>query len=421
MALSNLFPNYGVALNLARAACLTIALCISPFSVFGYSKIGQSYIHADPNNPSAGSLLVDQAIPSPSGNYIAIFHTNGELAVYESAKGATGEGLRWRSGKSGGDSKWMLRLNLWGVLSAYDGSQNTTPYAALWRTAAASPMAANHFLMMQDDGNLVIYRGKPGDYSCPIWGRFGTVRHDVLSDAVFTGRSYLEQHQKNSPVVLPRGELLVSPNGQLYTRIESDGSFSIRYANGNSGWNTGPHGLDAGMQLGITNGVFSISNYVNGKPEGPFWNPGWIAPNSGGPPWVLYLQDDGNLVMYEGSIANLGKALWDSKGNVYAQFHPLSEQTPDGKQPSQSSGTVSARWSIVGSSVVIWASNSGASRRHCSINYTLGYTTFGTEKQETVNTTSEAEPKASDKEIYRWNTSWTELRFISEPRITWTD
>lgn len=63
------------------------------------------------------------------------------------------------------NKKYFLLMQDDGNLVLYPGSGPENKGAAIWNTGTSAAPGTESYMAIQDDGNLVIYRGKPGDYN----------------------------------------------------------------------------------------------------------------------------------------------------------------------------------------------------------------------------------------------------------------
>ena len=87
------------------------------------------------------------------------------------------------------------------------------------------------FLIMQDDGNLVMYKGSgPQDNRGTLWasntnGRVGNIKIQEWIDNRKNGRSYLRSGE-----YLKAGEYIASDNGKMRAQLQTNGNFVVRRA-----------------------------------------------------------------------------------------------------------------------------------------------------------------------------------------------
>lgn len=169
--------------------------------------------------------------------------------------------------------------------------------AALWGSTSNGP---DRELVMQHDGNLVIYG--PGG---AVWASHTTgypnVRLLVQDDGNLVlysnGRALWDRYNETlynkllPDQVLNRGQSLVSPSGEYQLVMQEDGNLVLYRTGGVAVWDTETNGPDrfAVMQ--------SDGNLVVYQSGGPAW---WESATTGKSNAHLTLQDDGNLVIYQG-------------------------------------------------------------------------------------------------------------------------
>tara|TARA_Y100000992_G_scaffold298144_1_gene262832 strand:+ start:2216 stop:5218 length:3003 start_codon:yes stop_codon:yes gene_type:complete len=87
------------------------------------------------------------------------------------------------------------------------------------------------FMIMQDDGNLVIYLGSgPQDKGKVLWasgtnGQVGNIKMQEWIEKRKNGRSYLRSGE-----FLKRGEYIASDNGMMRAQLQTNGNFVVRRA-----------------------------------------------------------------------------------------------------------------------------------------------------------------------------------------------
>jgi RHS repeat-associated protein len=154
----------------------------------------------------------------------------------------------------------------------------------VWSTGTSGSNAASIF--MQDDGNLVayIFRWQAGVYAAPTPGSYPNSSCSI--------GTYLVAGQ-----MLPPGKCIVSPHGQYFLLMNTDGNFFIYdWAHGTGTWGPGTQGHPGAYAIFQTDGnlvVYSASGVA-------LWNSG----TSGTYAERLDLNDDGRIIIW--------KSAWNS-------------------------------------------------------------------------------------------------------------
>jgi hypothetical protein len=170
---------------------------------------------------------------------------------------------------------------------------------SVWATGTGATNAASIF--MQDDGNLVtyIFRWQAGVYAAPTPGSY-----PVSSCSIGT---YLVAGE-----MLPSGKCIVSPHGQYFLLMNTDGNFFIYdWAHGTGTWGPGTQGHPGAYAIFQTDGNLVVYD-VNGT---ALWNSG----TSGSYAERLDLNDDGRIIIWK-SAWNSGTSDGQFNGTTYA--HP---------------------------------------------------------------------------------------------------
>jgi hypothetical protein len=108
---------------------------------------------------STGVMQIGQELPSVNSRYSFKFQLDGDLVVYDNAAGKP----LWSSNTKGSQANRLVMQN--------DGHLVliTKDDSLVWSSNKTSTQG-DYFLLMQDDGNLVIYQGKLYNESAvPIW------------------------------------------------------------------------------------------------------------------------------------------------------------------------------------------------------------------------------------------------------------
>jgi RHS repeat-associated protein len=154
---------------------------------------------------------------------------------------------------------------------------------------------------MQDDGNLVtyIFKWQAGVYAAPTPGSYP-------NSACSIG-TYLVAGQ-----MLPSGKCIVSPHGQYFLLMNTDGNFFIYdWAHGTGTWGPGTQGHPGAYAIFQTDGNLVVYD-VNGTAL-------WSSGTSGTYAERLDLNDDGRIIIWK-SAWNSGTSNGQFNGTTYA--HP---------------------------------------------------------------------------------------------------
>jgi hypothetical protein len=175
----------------------------------------------------------------------------------------------------------------------------------------------DYFIIMQSDGNFVLYRGSsPSDNHGSVWA---TNTNQAVNRV--TGRSYLRSGEK-----LDVQDYLVSSNGLYFAVMQGDGSFVLYHTTGGANPtpdSNRPYGVVCSAQ-GYTieqnmcfvtmqmNGNF-VLYYRNDDIQDSLWatNTAQSAPGQ----YIAVLHDNGNFAIYSGSDPNQvseNTRLWQS-------------------------------------------------------------------------------------------------------------
>jgi hypothetical protein len=254
-----------------------------------------------------GALLrTGHAVRSPNKRYTLLMQTDGNLVLYR------GRTALWGSGTEGHPGASAL-MQTDGNLVIYSKAKT-----ALWNTATYAHNGA--YLAVQNDGNLVIY-GKAGK---ALWWR--AVYNQLLQageilkpgQAVLSAsRRYTLLMQTDGNLVLYRGKTALwssvtggNPGG--YAAMQTDGNLVVYSASGTALWSSVTGG-NAGAHLAVQDDgnlvMYSKAGkalwwrniYIATLPEG-YKLDGGQAVVSANREYFLTEQTDGNLVLYKGSV-----------------------------------------------------------------------------------------------------------------------
>jgi RHS repeat-associated protein len=170
---------------------------------------------------------------------------------------------------------------------------------SMWSTGSGTTNAASIF--MQDDGNLVtyIFKWQAGVYAAPTPGSYPSSSCSI--------GTYLVAGQ-----MLPSGKCIVSPHGQYFLLMNTDGNFFIYdWAHGTGTWGPGTQGHPGAYAIFQTDGnlvVYSASGVAL-----------WSSGTSGTYAERLDMNDDGRILIWK-SAWNSGTSNGQFNGTTYA--HP---------------------------------------------------------------------------------------------------
>ncbi|MFY7890492.1 MAG: hypothetical protein ACOVOW_16370 [Spirosomataceae bacterium] len=231
--------------------------------------------------PAVASLVTDSELSvnesrtSPNGIYKLTLQDVGNVVL-------TKEGIKiWETNTTGVN---VLKLQKDGNLVAYANgvmkwSSNTSLSNQAQLFLKAGIIRTSPVLVVQDDGNMVLHDEKQAQ----MWSSG-------------TANVFAEEEVKKSILqaekTLSTNESLVSANGDYKLTLESDGNVTLRNYISKIVWATDTDDKNVSM-FKIQNDGNVVVYLQDGKPE-------WASSThgKGGSKSVLFLQDDGNLVLY---------------------------------------------------------------------------------------------------------------------------
>jgi methionine-rich copper-binding protein CopC len=197
-----------------------------------------------------GLLLPGHSIASPDGQYVLTLQADGNL-VEQTAAGVT----LWSSG-TGGQTVTQMVMQSDGNLVLYNGG------TSVWATNTAGNPGA--YLNVQDNGDLVIFSG-----TAPIW-----------------------TSNTAQPVTLLPGQSLSSPNGQYVLTLQLDGNLVEYNQAGTALWASGTQGKGVTEMLMQGDGNLVLYDGTTAV---------WASNTGGNPGAYLDVQNIGNVVIYSGT------------------------------------------------------------------------------------------------------------------------
>jgi hypothetical protein len=199
---------------------------------------------------------------SPDHEYELVMQTDGNLVLYNAAKEAL-----WSSQTSGEGNYLVMQGE--GNLVVYNASKVAQWNASTWGFPGA-------YLQLQDDGNLVLYQD---------------------GHAIWTYGSGYKGDFMNPGEDLQPGAYLLSPDHEYELVMQTDGNLVLYNAAKEALWSSQTSG--EGNYL-VMQGEGNLVVYNDSKVAQ------WNAGTGGNPGAYLKVQNDDNVVIYQG-----GTALWD--------------------------------------------------------------------------------------------------------------
>ena len=298
----------------------TLPACISKVDTT-YDPVGAPFTVSNPYCTTADPTYgITQSFHDALGRGIKTIRQDGSLssAAYSARNSGTANGTCVTATDEAGKQR-MACHNGFGELMEVDepsGAPIQANYHALmqqdgnfallnsagnsmWATGTSATNAASIF--MQDDGNLVtyIFKWQAGIYAAASPGPFPSSSCSI--------GTYLVAGQ-----ILPSGKCIVSPHGQYFLLMNTDGNFFIYdWAHGTGTWGPGTQGHPGAYAIFQTDGNLVVYD-VNGT---ALWNSGTSGTNAE----RLDMNDDGRIIIWK-SAWNSGTSNGQFNGTTYA--HP---------------------------------------------------------------------------------------------------
>ncbi|QHF24034.1 hypothetical protein GTU73_08435 [Rathayibacter sp. VKM Ac-2804] len=245
-----------------------------------------------------GNLVVSRENGSPAW----ASSVNGRIAAPATDTLFTGETLRGGRQLTSADGRFRAVMQTDGNFVGYG------PQGVVWNTGTRG---AGNRLVLQTDGNAVIYgpddsvqwsSGTRGsDLRLGIDNGGSLIIVDQADAVLWTSQAQLPGSSLYAENGLAAGSLLRSANGVYRAVMQSDGNFVV-YGRSGPIWSTGTSGAGSSFNL-YEDGFMAV---VRGDGIGT-WT---VTPRSSAvAPFRLVMQDDGNLVEYDGR----NQAVWSSR------------------------------------------------------------------------------------------------------------
>lgn len=228
------------------------------------------------------NLSVGGEIMSPNGQYEAILQGDGNFVIYENT--SDGKVAHWATDTAGaGYDSYSLVMQEDGNLVLYGDGQ------PIWASNTAGAIGSAFYVMMQDDGNLVIYNNN-SDW---VWCRYQGINED-LSEPETPSPSVTSELLHG--LSLNIGGEIASPSGEYEAIQQADGNFVVYHntSDGKEGiWASGSNNQDCSSYTIVMQEDGNLVIYGDGQPL-------WATDTAGadGSGFYLRMQDDGNLVIY---------------------------------------------------------------------------------------------------------------------------
>jgi hypothetical protein len=243
--------------NLSARICRTLMGAFVGFAVT--TVFAQNVLN------SGQTLSASQQMKSTLGRYAAVMQADGKLVIYRTAGGTA----LWSTGTTDG------------VFTAMQGDGNLVLYnstgIARWNAGTAGNVGA--YVAIQDDGNLVVYSMR----GAPLWNKgvdSMAAAHIIGGQSLRVGQQLVSSQGKYMLIMQSDGNLVLYRISDMkaiwYTKttdgvqaaMQTDGNLVVYNAAGVARWNSASHSTGAFLLL-QDDGNLVI--YNNG------WTPMWFS------------------------------------------------------------------------------------------------------------------------------------------------
>lgn len=243
---------------------------------------------------------------SPNKQYYVKLHV-GVLMIYS----INTIGPIWISTGTLANQEYKAVYQNDGNLVIYD-SKNTP----IWFT---NTMESSTYLVLQDDGCLVIYNGYDTNNLVQVWSSNINTTY-IINEIQLTYLSKINNYYGSGFAIVPdtrltQSSILYSPTKCFSLKLVSDELILTNLVLNKVIWKS-TNGKGKGTNftaLYQTDGNFVIYDDKNI----PIWYSNTTTPSN-----YLTLQDDGNLVIYKGTNSNNLSATWSSETGTNLTFNP---------------------------------------------------------------------------------------------------
>lgn len=213
-----------------------------------------------------------QYILSPGRHSVLVYQSDGNLVLYDNFRAV------WHTGTNG-TSRGKLTMQSDGNLVLRDSTN-----AAIWNSGTAGNTGAH--LELKTNGSYTIY----STTNTELWNSGAKNNPDNLSEVDYTIRS----------AVLYPGQQLETATRNFRVKLQDDGNFVLRNAQGKALWSSGTYGRPGAYLVMQSDGNLVIRDAA-GRAV-------WYTGTSRNPLAYLTVQEDGNLVLYNSSR----RAIWNT-------------------------------------------------------------------------------------------------------------
>jgi hypothetical protein len=192
-------------------------------------------------------------------------YNNSECQQIAQSQGATYYGLQ--DSASGQNAQCTLSSNL-GEAQKYGLANNCTQISdgswsgGGWSNAvySTSTPTSNYFLILQDDGNLCIYKGSPSDNQGAIWCSMTNGKQQQPNSNFAASKGKFGKNWMPSGATLSPGDFVGSTDGSIYLIMQSDGNL-VLYTSTSSSKCSVSRGKTVGAQ--DVNALYQITTMGN--------------------------------------------------------------------------------------------------------------------------------------------------------------
>lgn len=271
-----------------------------------------------------------------NGNFRAELSEYGVLSVVE-ARAKPGQSPLWTSSQPSHVGDWVCRASQFGGIDVVQKDhRNGVPMSFFCvRPNDRQVVFGCCTLELQDDGNLVLFSGYPGNHLGPIWAALSKPAPTRVGFRAFVD-SYIATTKAGEVVEAPYG-MLVDPFQEKILFAEPGGRWRIIRNNGEVPEHRGKIILLASGEWGTrpTDGPDVVVPPYGRYDQTPFH-------------WLMF-QHDENVVVYEGKVPDWARPIWDLWGFSHPPGIPLPGPIREDPMPPSSDGEVTSSFLLINS------------------------------------------------------------------------